>query len=317
MGWGVSEPRCASSLQHTGVKQQGEGGEGQHRPAGEGMGDTSPRGVLAAPAVSAEPHSPPPAPSSLPFPPLCHRTPAGAAPDSEGGQQTPTGKKNLFYSYGGNKNSAAAPLGTAATSPIPAAPAWGQAAAAPPASRPRRRRGAGRGLGGSWGPWGPPHSFGCASGWPCPPGASSSTGQERSWSCVRHPAPRQVPPAAAGPVLEVRGCATQPSCPTAPLCGCSSALSYSSPSAPSWHHKFNTLGADPGQPNKAPHVFLAAEQLRAGEGQGCWGFPPRLPHYPPRGVGMLPASRSPAPTAQGGSSWVPGGCCSPIKNRLG
>lgn len=201
MGWGVSEPRCASSLQHTGVKQQGEGGEGQHRPAGEGMGDTSPRGVLAAPAVSAEPHSPPPAPSSLPFPPFCHGTPAGAAPDSEGGQQTPTGKKNLFYSYGGNKNSAAAPLGTAATSPIPAAPAWGQAAAAPPASRPRRRRGAGRGLGGSWGPWGPPHSFGCASGWPCPPGASSSTGQERSWSCVRD---LQAPSTPSGPSCRSR-----------------------------------------------------------------------------------------------------------------
>lgn len=148
---------------------------------------------------------------------------------------------------------------------------------------------------------------------PAPAQARSALGPV-SGTC-RHPAPRQVPPAAAGPVLEVRGCATQPSCPTAPLCGCSSALSYSSPSAPSWHHKFNRLWADPGQPNKAAHVFLATEQLRAGEGRGCWGFPPRLPHYPPRGVGMLPASRSPAPTAQGGS-WVPGGCCSPIKTDL-
>lgn len=238
-------------------------------------------------------------------------------PLTEGGQKTPTGKKNLFYSYGGNENSAAAPAGRAATSPMPAAPAWGQAAAAPPASRPCRRRGAGPGPGDHHTASAVPHGGRARLG-PAPAQARSAVGPvSGSGTCrqgSKHPAPhvRALLPQQDPRVGGVWLChpaphrpfppPASPPAPTAPLRGRSSALSYLSPPAPSQHRESqHALGRSKTAQEKAPHAFLAAEQLRAAEGQRCWGFPPWLPHYPPHGAGMLPVSKSPAPTAQGGS----------------
>lgn len=209
-------------------------------------------------------------------------------PLTEGGQKTPTGKKNLFYSYGGNENSAAAPAGRAATSPMPAAPAWGQAAAAPPASRPCRRRGAGPGPGGP----GDHHMAsavpqgGCARLGPPPPWARSAVGPVSGSGTRRQgPVPMSGPSCPSRtPVLEVCGCAILHHAdpflplpallpPLLPSAGAALPCPTCLPLPPASTVSPSTLLVDPRQPKRKHHTLswqLSSSEQRKGRGAGVF-----------------------------------------------
>lgn len=209
-------------------------------------------------------------------------------PLTEGGQKTPTGKKNLFYSYGGNENSAAAPAGRAATSPMPAAPAWGQAGAAPPASRPCRRRGAGPGPGGP----GDHHTAsaepqgGRARLGPAPAWARSAAGPVSGSGTRRQgPVPMSGPSCPSRtPVLEVCGCAILHHAdpflplpallpPLLPSAGAALPCPTCLPLPPASTVSPSTLLVDPRQPKRKHHTLswqLSSSEQRKGSGAGVF-----------------------------------------------